>query len=234
MRVAFISDVHGNAVAFEACLGAIRRLRVDQIHFLGDAVGYLPDEISVLDRLAAEGIACQQGNHEAMLLAEPPVNGARDTVYRLAAARARLFDTPHWVQIRGWPTSVTREIGGRRFLMVHGSPVDELFGYVHQDTDLSPFSHQPVDVVVMANTHRPWIREVHGRTFVNTGSVGLPRDHGTLAAFAIFDADARALRIMRVPIDTKEILRRYGSDLATEVRQCFSRRSQQLVGEVVA
>lgn len=233
MRIAFISDVHGNEVALQACLDAIQRLRIDRVHFLGDAVGYLPGEIPVLDRLEAEAIACQQGNHEAMLLAGRPPDAARDAVYRLGPARARLAGTAHWARIQAWPTRVAREFHGTRFLLVHGSPSDELFGYVHGDTDLGAFSGQEADVVIMANTHRPWIREAHGKVFVNTGSVGLPRDHGALAAFAVFDSDAGRCRIARVPIDVAEITRRYGNDIAPEVAQCFARKTERLVGEVV-
>lgn len=234
MKVAFLSDIHGNEIGFEACLVAARRLNVDTIHFLGDAVGYMPGEVPVLKRLEEERISCQRGNHEAMLIANDPVKASHETVYRLASARARLIDTPHWPRIRAWPTRVEAQFGERRFLLVHGSPADELFGYVHQDTDLAPFSNLPADVIVMANTHRPWIRKAGGRVFVNTGSVGLPRDHGALAAFALCDAGTGSLRIIRVPIDIEAIARRYGGDMAPEVARCFSRKVEQPVGEIIA
>lgn len=233
MKVAFLSDVHGNEIALDTCLAVIQRLRVDQIQFLGDAVGYMPGEIPVLARLKEEGIPCQQGNHEAMLLGERPPDEVQDAIYRLTPARARLIATPAWLQIQAWPTRVTREYGGRRFLLVHGSPSDELFGYVHQNTDLAPFCSEPADVIVMSNTHRPWIREAGGKIFVNTGSAGLPRDHGALAAFAVCDADTGVLRIIRVPIDVGEIKHRYGNEIAPEVIQCFARKSDHPVGEVV-
>jgi predicted phosphodiesterase len=206
---------------------------VDSIHFLGDAVGYMPGEAPVLKRLEAECIPCQRGNHEAMLLANEPLSAPREAVYRLASARARLVDTPHWPQIRAWPARVETQFGGRRFLLLHGSPTDELFGYVHQDTDLAPFSGLPAEFIIMANTHRPWIREASGRVFVNTGSVGLPRDHGALAAFALYDANTGTLRIIRVPIDVEAIARRYGDDIAPEVARCFSRKTERPVGEII-
>ena len=234
MKAAFISDIHGNEIALLDCLGIIKRLHMDQVHFLGDAVGYLPGEIPVLDRIEAEGFECQQGNHEAMLLAERQPDLERDATYRIATARKRLSETMHLARIRAWPTRVTRLIAGRRFLLVHGSPSDELFGYVHGDTDLESFSGVDADVIIMANTHRPWIREAHGKIFVNTGSVGLPRDHGALAAFAVFDSDSGRCRIARVPIDVAEIARRYGNDIAPSVAQCFARRVERPFGEVVS
>ena len=234
MKAAFVSDIHGNEIALLNCLGAIERLQIDQIHFLGDAVGYLPGEIPVLDRIKTEGFECQQGNHEAMLIAERQPDPERDATYRIAPAQARLSATTHLARIRAWPTHVIRLIAGRRFLLVHGSPSDELFGYVHEDTDLEPFSRVEADVVVMANTHRPWIRELNDKVFVNAGSVGLPRDHGMLAAFAVYDSDSERCRIVRVPLDLPEIARRYGHDIAPSVAQCFARRVERPFGEIVS
>lgn len=233
MRIAFISDVHGNEVALRGCLDAIKRLRIDRVRFIGDAVGYMPGEIPVLDLLGAEGIECQQGNHEAMMLAPRVQDESRDGVYRLSPARKRLAGSAQLERIRKWPTRVVEAYGGKRFLLVHGSPTDELFGYVHGDTDLRPFSSTDADVIVVANTHRPWIREYGGKLFVNTGSIGLPRDHGALAAFAIFDSNAMHCHIARVPIDVREIARRYGGEIAPEVAQCFARRVQQPFGEII-
>lgn len=233
MRVAFISDVHGNDIALETCVDTLRRLNVDRVHFLGDAVGYLPDEAAVLQRLRKERIICQQGNHEAMLMGERAPDDAREALYRLAPVRARLLGTPEWHQACGWPRRMQVEYGGRRFLLVHGSPADELFGYVHQDTELEPFADVCADVVVMANTHRPWIRQSGGRVFVNTGSVGLPRDHGGLAAFALYEARTGSFRILRVRLDVDRIRAAYGPDTAPEVLACFARRADQPVGEIL-
>ena len=232
MRFAFISDIHGNEIALHSCLGACERLRVDSIHFLGDAVGYLPDDEAVLGCLDSVGIACQQGNHEAMLLADQPLDRKRDELYRLSSARQRLENTIHWMRMGNWPTRVDRNLDGRRFLLVHGSPSDELFGYVYEDSDLAPFSEVAAEVVVMGNTHRPWVRSASGKLFVNTGSIGLPRDHGALAAFAIFDSSSDHCHIVRVPLDVQEILRRYGQRIAPEVAQCFARKPNRFVGEV--
>ena len=68
MRIAVLSDVHGNRSAFEACLEQVERLEADALVFLGDVVGYLPEERECIELLKASGFVCQQGNHEAMLL----------------------------------------------------------------------------------------------------------------------------------------------------------------------
>ncbi|HKA05789.1 MAG TPA: metallophosphoesterase family protein [Gemmataceae bacterium] len=224
MRIAFLSDVHGNAIALDGCLQRARTLGVDTIYFLGDAVGYLPAAREVVDRLEGEGdrILCQQGNHEHMLFS----GGAtpeREDAYRLTQARQQL-DADRLASISSWPIRRELSCGWRKLLLVHGSPSLPLDGYVYPDTDLSTFGDLPYDAVVMGHTHRPFVREHRGKLFVNVGSVGLPRDHGNLAAFALYDDEANAFEIVRVPLDVDAILAAYGDEIHDSVRACLRRK----------
>ena len=222
MRIAFLSDVHGNLIALDACLQRIAELGVDATYFLGDAVGYLPDARGALDRLSVAGIPSQQGNHEAMLLSGAPRSPEREAVYRLGEARAQLDDQQlQWLAT--WPTQREVICDGARLLLVHGSPAATLDGYVYPDTDLTPFAGLSFDAVVMGHTHRPFIRTVGPTTFVNIGSVGLPRDHGNQAAFAVYDGPTRRFEIIRVPLDVDAILTAYGDRIAESVRNCLLR-----------
>ena len=217
MRIAFLSDVHGNAIALDACLRRISETGADAVYFLGDAVGYLPDARGVVDRLASAGAQCQQGNHEAMLLAGAPLPLEREAVYRLAEARDQLpAEQLRW--LAGWPTRREVACDGASILLVHGSPAEPLDGYVYPDTDLAAFRGQPFDAVVMGHTHRPFIRADGRTTFVNAGSVGLPRDQPGLAAFAVYDGATRRFEIVRVPLDVRAILNAYGDRVAAAVR----------------
>lgn len=233
MKVAVVSDIHGNLPALETCFSAIARIGVDKVYFLGDAVGYLPDERSVIERLLAETAGCQKGNHEELLLAPTPRSIELEDSYALGAARLRLQTTPHWEVIRHWPEYREVCFGTKRMLFVHGSPLEPLFGYVYPDTDLTPFADVAYDYVVMANTHRPSLREYLGKRFVNIGSVGLPRDQGNLAAFGIYEVETDTFRIVRVPLDLDRIFSLYGGRAAPSVLKCFQRRSHQFVGEVL-
>jgi predicted phosphodiesterase len=217
MRVAFLSDVHGNAIALDACLRRASEVGADVTYFLGDAVGYLPDARGVVDRLAAAGVQCQQGNHEAMLLAAAPPPPEREAVYRLGEARAQLDDAQlRW--LAAWPARREVACDGASLLLVHGSPAAPLDGYVYPDTDLTAFRGLPFDAVVMGHTHRPFVRADGGTAFVNAGSVGLPRDQAGLAAFAVYDGATRRFEIVRVPLDVGAILAAYGDRVADGVR----------------
>jgi putative phosphoesterase len=232
MRIALLSDVHGNALALEACLDRLDRLEVDERVFLGDVLGYLPGEVECLSALAAAGFACQQGNHEAMLLAgtETPEGEA---VYRHEAARRRLGGEGLRT-IASWPVSRTVERDGRRVLFVHGSPDDPLEGCVYPDADLWGWERLPYDAVFIGHTHYPFVRRLGRLLIANPGSVGLPRDAGSLASFAIFDSETWDCAHVRVPFDAAEVVRRAGDGLDTATLACLARPAVRVVGEVVA
>ncbi|MDX6503554.1 MAG: hypothetical protein QOE29_679, partial [Gaiellaceae bacterium] len=63
MRVAVISDVHGNLAALEAVLEAIRRERLDAIWCLGDTVGYGPRPNECCALVQEHTTICLGGNH---------------------------------------------------------------------------------------------------------------------------------------------------------------------------
>jgi predicted phosphodiesterase len=158
-----------------------------------------------------------------MLLNPGDVPADREAAYRLGDARAQV-DEVHLRRIAAWPTSRELTVGGRTLLLVHGSPTEPLDGYVYPDTDLAPFADVPYDAVVMGHTHRPFVRSCGGKVFVNAGSIGLPRDRGDLAAFALYDSAADRFETVRVPLDVPAILAAYGDRIADTVRACLLRR----------
>ena len=68
MRVALISDIHGNSVSLEAVLADIERENVDQIICLGDISTLGPKPVEVMDRIRDLGCECILGNHDFFLL----------------------------------------------------------------------------------------------------------------------------------------------------------------------
>src|SRR3954453_23877652 len=71
MRIALMSDMHGNREAFEACLAHARRSRAERMIFLGDYVGYGADPGWVVETVRAHveaGAVALLGNHDAAAL----------------------------------------------------------------------------------------------------------------------------------------------------------------------
>jgi putative phosphoesterase len=228
----FISDAHGNSLAFDRAVELLLAQGAQRLFFLGDAVGYVPSA-AVLDSLARLGdwVQCIRGNHEAMLL-EGQGDPARERIYQLEILRPRL--TPeHLGMIATWPTSIKEVIDGQSVLVVHGSPAEPAYGYVYPDTDLSSFAPD-ADWVFMGNTHRPFIREHTGTCYVNVGSCGMPRDDGRYAAVALFDTKARQARILRFDIqkECKQMLETFPT-VHQAVREVYERRGQTIMGNIV-
>ena len=231
MQVAVLSDIHGNALALSACLDCIRELGVERVFMLGDLVGYFPGECAAYDLLAERGALCQQGNHETYLFT-PSARAVRgEPLYQLNAARARL-GVARLAGIAAWPARREVEIDGCRMLLVHGTPDDPQEGYVYPDGDLSLCRDLPWDVVFMGHTHRPFVQDAGPVLCVNVGSIGLPRDRGGAAAFALFDPPTRKARIVRVPFDVEEVIRLYNDALPEQMKTWLRRAPAEKLEDI--
>lgn len=177
----------------------IRERGAREFVFLGDAIGYIPSA-KVVRRLKALGgrIHCVLGNHEAMLMHED-IDEDRDRVYQLARVR-RLLSEADMGFLASWAPSLEMNVGRFRVAFVHGSPNDPTYGYVYPDTDLNPFG-KPADYLFMGNSHYPFVRRSNDCCFVNVGSCGLPRDHGSFGAAALFDDQSGAVEVCRFDIE---------------------------------
>ncbi len=233
MLLGFYSDAHGNPRGAEACLRVLSQQRLDRLYFLGDAVGYMPDAEAVLDLVLQSGAHCIRGNHEEMLLGNLPYTAAREAIYRIAPARDRLTHE-HRAFITSWPLRREETHDGVRFLLVHGSPTDPIGGYVYPDTELTGFAELSCDVVLMGQTHRPFVRTAGAVTAINVGSSGMPRDVGNLASCAVYDTSSRTAEILRVPFDAARVVMDLGDRVDASVSACLERKAKgDIVGRLI-
>jgi putative phosphoesterase len=218
-----LSDAHGNREAFELGVSVLRRAGAQTVYFLGDAVGYLPGA-DVIDAVREHSVVAIRGNHDAMLLAGV-VDERRDAVFRHRETGLSMTDEQR-AYVEGWPAQLELESSFGRLLLVHGSPLDPLHGYVYPDTDLEPFAGTTQQAVFMGQTHRPFVRSLDDAVFVNVGSCGLPRDCGNLGSACLFDDISGAATIVRYNIEaaTEAALERCGP-VAPEVLAVFRRRT---------
>ena len=212
MRLGFFSDAHGNIISTMQCMEMMRAMELDECFFLGDAIGYMPGGVEVLQLLTQEKIPCIMGNHEAMATGLLPLTEDRDRIYRIRPLLANMPASLLTCIKNSWPASKTLNVLGKKILMVHGRPSAPLHGYLYKNDQPSPEETAGFDVIVMGHTHRPFIQQF-GRTLViNAGSCGLPRDIGNSPSFAVYDVQSATAKILRFKLDIKSVINTWPLD----------------------
>lgn len=193
MKLAVISDVHGNLLALDAVLEDVARQGVDQTVALGDFLSGPFDPKGVADRFIALGVPSVRGNHDRF------ITDGREHDWVIDALVRDMLEP----QQQDWLASVpaTAVIGGEVFLC-HGTPRDDntlwLDG-VGEDGKLFHRSRESIEreaegfdypVLLCGHSHIPrTLRLGDGRLVVNPGSVGLPMALGsTDARYAIVES----------------------------------------------
>jgi putative phosphoesterase len=210
-RIALLSDMHGNSAATEAVLADIDAAAPDETICLGDLVGYGARPNEVIDLVRERGIPTIMGNYD------DGVGFDRDNcgcAYKDKDEEARGQQSLFWTRgvvdndrkafLRTFAPELRREVNGIRIRLVHGSP-RRMNEYLFEDRDEGSLKRiaaiADADVLVFGHTHKPWHREIDGVLFVNTGSVGKPKD-----------GDPRACRVLltvrqdgTVEVDTRRV-----------------------------
>lgn len=219
MRVAVITDIHGNLPALQAALAEIDGMDVDAVYCGGDLVGYGPHPDGVCRLIRDRGIPTIHGNYDHAIgrglddcgcAYQTPHDrelGQRSVRWTLANtdAESKRF-------MAGLPFDLRFQMGDRRVRLVHGSPrkVNE---YLFEDKPDSLYhrlaASSECNVLVFGHTHRPWIREFDGVLFVNCGSVGKPKDGDPRGGFAVLELVDGAVqaRIHRFGYDAEAVAR---------------------------
>jgi predicted phosphodiesterase len=206
MRYALISDIHANLPALEAVLTDIAgRPEVGATYHLGDLVGYAPwpdETVALLERTGIPGVA---GNYDSTVATDYQHCGCR---YEDPEQERLSHVSYDWT--RRHVSSVTkRALGalpfridllpngghkaGPRVVLVHGTPTLNTLYWTEDRPDdfcLKMAGHAGAkagDVIAFGHTHNPWHRTVGGIHFVNTGSVGRPKDGDWRAGYVILE-----------------------------------------------
>jgi putative phosphoesterase len=184
MKVALISDLHGNEVALAAVLDSIRRSGADQIVCLGDTatLGVRPGW--VLQALRELGCRCIMGNHDEFLLEPEMVAGYNEAPVIAAAVdwcRERL-GAEELAFVRTFERKAELELGAAgKLLVFHGSPrshMEDLLATTPPEELDQALDGHTATVLAGGHTHVQMLRQHHGMLLVNPGSVGMPfRDY---------------------------------------------------------
>lgn len=221
MRVALLSDVHANLTALDGVLAALPA--VDEIWVMGDTVGYGPDPAEVIARLHERRAHLVAGNHDRAV-----ATGEGLELFNPIAAEAALLHRS-WLAadelaaLADLPLTLSRE----RFTFFHGSLREPLWEYIFDTpTAAATLALAPTACSVCGHTHIPALfvavdgvtraRAVkvgqayplsEGKTLINPGSVGQPRDRDPRASWALLDTE-KGVTFQRTAYDVAATQRR--------------------------
>lgn len=219
MRIAVLSDIHGNKHALEAVLADIDRVGPDVVFCLGDLVGYGAFPNEVIELIRSRGIPTVMGNYDDGVGFERSDCGC---AYVTPEARALGDLSFAWTKkhtsednkafLRGLFRYIRVESRGWRIALVHGSP-RKINEYVYADRPVKNLERiaesAQADILVFGHTHLPYDKKVGGTTLVNVGSAGKPKDGDPRAGYAIIHIEEAGaqVEVRRVDYDVDQAAR---------------------------
>ncbi|MGF1644685.1 MAG: metallophosphoesterase family protein [Thiotrichales bacterium] len=218
MKIAVLSDVHGNVPALAAVLDDIGTWRPDAVIVNGDLVSRGPYSLRCLQmiRLGFPAAYLLSGNHETFVIGcvdDPP--DPESPTYALSTfatwTASQLGDEVEG--LRGWRghLDLTGLDGGASVHVTHGSRLGNRDGIRPEtsDAELVAKLGDPCDLFVGSHTHRPLLRRFQGNWVVNTGSVGQPLDGDPRAAYGrcTYARGEWSAEIVRVAFDRAQASR---------------------------
>lgn len=196
MKIAVLSDIHGNAPALTAVITDIQRWKPDRIIVNGDIVSRGPYSKEVLEILSTDfsESTLLMGNHETFVLhcvdnwLEP--DHERYDFQCFSQWTVEQIGSQWLEKIKQWDDHVdlTDLEGSSSFHVTHGSRIGNRDGISKKtrDQDLPEKLGEARDLFVASHTHQPLVRHFNGRIVVNTGSVGQPLDNDPRSAYGQF------------------------------------------------
>ncbi|OAA31566.1 metallophosphatase [Kosmotoga arenicorallina S304] len=212
MRLAFISDIHGNLEALNAVLEDIKEKNIDKLYCIGDLVGYGPDPEEVVRTIMKQNITTIMGNYDDAIGNEKEscgcsYNPGRETEIGDITLNWSIKNTSDKSKIflKALPKKLEFEVEKVKFLLVHGSPLNHLLEYVKPDTESERLeqivSSTDADVIVNGHTHLPMAMWIKGKYIFNDGSVGRPKDGDPRASYLIIDVNKGTLKYEFVRVE---------------------------------
>jgi predicted phosphodiesterase len=224
MRVALISDMHGNAIALDAVLAELERESIDEIVCLGEVAQGGAQPAEVVDRLRELGCRCVFGNSDEFLLTLDPEGSGEDVDEE---ERERLLRRGEWSReqlgpdrlefLRAFDPVVELEIDEGRLVCCHATPTSNT-EIILPETPRDRLAMLIGDAagVVGGHVHLQWLRRVASSFWACCGSVGLAADFteptdehrfGPWADYAVIGGSPTWIEFRRAPFDVREVLR---------------------------
>ena len=226
MRIAVLSDIHGNLTGLDACLADLNAQGgADAIVAAGDLCMDGPKPKKVLQRLEEVGAQAIRGNTDRYLA--DPAKETFDTVEHQQIEWTRRDLGEKWLQWLGeLPFALRIGEDDNQLLVVHANPSND---HEHMWPDAEDallerlIGDDRATAIAFGHLHLPYVRMWRGRLLVNVASCGLPKDGDARAGYAIFTERNGGWEVKhrRVDFDVKKV--------ATQLADCGIPGNEELI-----
>ncbi len=205
LKVAFISDIHGNLDALRAALAEVAD--ADALVCCGDLVDYYDCPNECCDEVRSAGIPTVIGNHDQFIIGSQAYDKRKESLYRVRWSRERLSQKNlQWLQ--SLPVGLLLKFDGWKFTVRHASPWD-VSTYLYEDsTHLDLIRLKNHECLVVGHTHRRFALLRGGGLLLNVGSIGQPRFGSPGADVAVFDTTTGGHELRRISYDVQQMQER--------------------------
>jgi len=221
MRIAIISDVHGNLTALDAVLSDLRQQKPDVIFHGGDLPYGGSHPAEVIDCIVQEGWKGVLGNTDELLwdssarpsleTSAPKLKPLFKVLFEMCGpATRKMIGEPRLAWLRQLPMELRHD----NLVLMHASPGNVWRAPMDTADDAemeTAYGHLKTGIVVYCHIHRPFIRKVGSMTVCNAGSVGSPYDGDPRASYLMIDDGKSAIRRVAYDVE-KEVGRLLASD----------------------
>lgn len=218
MKLAFISDIHGNAVALEAVLADIKNRGVDRVLVLGDLCYRGPEPKRALELVRSLRTDVIKGNADEWVIRGVEKGEVPDQALEMMNKERewirKQLDEESINYLQNLPQELELDLEGVKIHAFHATPTS-LFEVVQPDekdeTIVSKMMGKEADVYVYAHIHKPYVRYLNGKCIVNIGSVGLPFDGMRKASYMILELDEGGFQasIVRVGYEVERVVKQF-------------------------
>jgi putative phosphoesterase len=214
MRIAFISDVHGNYYALKAVLNDINKLKIDRIYSLGDIVNYYYESHKCINFFIKNEIQGIRGNHENILF-EALKNVKKRNYYTKIYGNSinvniKNLSGKHIYYLKKLKKKLTIKIKNLKIILAHGSPwCENTYIYPNFRNKIkNNLSKYKADYIFLGHTHIPMSIKINKKTsIINPGSVGQPRNKSNNACWAVFDTSNQQIKFMETKYNKKKLIK---------------------------
>ena len=210
MRIAIVSDIHGNRTAFEAVLADLRQTSPDLILHGGDLADGGSSPVEIVDRVRDLGWPGVVGNTDEVLLRPesltefasqlPKLRPMFAAIGEMAAATREALGDERLAWLRGLPRMQVHA----PMALVHASPESPWRAPAPEVSDAeleAVYAPLGQPVAVYGHIHRAYVRSLSGMTVANTGSVSMSYDGDRRAAYLLLDGTTPAIRRVEYDVD---------------------------------